>query len=140
MDVFLVCPRFIFGYTNCIVNIQMIETRLAMSSSLKSRVKKPDIRRSGDSCVPRSYESPTRDMAADKTRKRLVAAARAILTNPRSRTPFSLEAVASRARVTRLTVYNQFKNRRGLLEAVFDDVAQMGRLDRLSQVFTQRYT
>jgi AcrR family transcriptional regulator len=36
---------------------------------------------------------------------------------------FSLEAVAKAAGVTRLTVYNQFGSRRGLLEAVFDGVA-----------------
>jgi len=34
-----------------------------------------------------------------------------------------VEAVAKAAGVTRLTVYNQFGSRRGLLEAVFDSVA-----------------
>src|SRR5206468_12105346 len=41
---------------------------------------------------------------------------------------FSLDSVAKAAGVTRLTVYNQFGSRRGLLEAVFDDVATRGRL------------
>ncbi|TFV41395.1 TetR/AcrR family transcriptional regulator [Bradyrhizobium niftali] len=43
----------------------------------------------------------------------------------------SLDAVAKAANVTRLTVYNQFGSRRGLLEAVFDDIARRGRLGRL---------
>jgi AcrR family transcriptional regulator len=41
---------------------------------------------------------------------------------------FSLDAVAKAAGVTRLTVYNQFGSRRGLLEAVFDDIARRGHL------------
>jgi AcrR family transcriptional regulator len=43
----------------------------------------------------------------------------------------SLDAVAKRAGVTRLTVYNQFGSRRALLEAVFDDVAHRGGLHRI---------
>jgi len=46
----------------------------------------------------------------------------------------SLDAVAKRARVTRLTVYNQFGSRRALLEAVFDDLATRGGLHRISGV------
>jgi AcrR family transcriptional regulator len=41
---------------------------------------------------------------------------------------FSLDTVARAAGVTRLTVYNQFGSRRGLLEAVFDDIARKGGL------------
>jgi AcrR family transcriptional regulator len=41
---------------------------------------------------------------------------------------FSLDAVAKAAGVTRLTVYHQFGSRRGLLEAVFDDIARQGGL------------
>jgi AcrR family transcriptional regulator len=44
---------------------------------------------------------------------------------------FSLEAVARRAKVTRLTLYNQFGSRRGLLEAVFDERARLGGLSRI---------
>lgn len=46
---------------------------------------------------------------------------------------FSLDAVAKAAGVTRLTVYNQFGSRRGLLEAVFDEIARTGGLTRLPQ-------
>jgi AcrR family transcriptional regulator len=44
----------------------------------------------------------------------------------------SLEAVAKKAGVTRLTVYNQFGSRRILLEAVFDDLAARGGLHRIA--------
>jgi len=43
----------------------------------------------------------------------------------------SLDAVAKKAGVTRLTVYNQFGSRRALLEAVFDDLAERGGLHRI---------
>jgi len=76
----------------------------------------------------RAYTSPRRAAAADKTRARIVAAARDLLTGGDKRPPFSLEGVAKRADVTRLTVYHQFASKRGLLEAVFDDVAREGGL------------
>jgi len=46
----------------------------------------------------------------------------------------SLDAVAKKARVTRLTVYNQFGSRRALLEVVFDDLAARGGLHRIPSV------
>src|SRR5437016_655006 len=42
--------------------------------------------------------------------------------------PFSVEAVARRAGVARMTVYHQFGSRRGLLEALFDSFAAGGEL------------
>jgi AcrR family transcriptional regulator len=48
----------------------------------------------------------------------------------------SLDAVAKRAGVTRLTVYNQFGSRRALLEAVFDDMAERGGLHRIREAMT----
>jgi AcrR family transcriptional regulator len=80
----------------------------------------------------RPYHSPSRAAAAGRTRTRIVAAATALLASGAS---FSLEAVAQQAGVTRLTVYNQFESRAGLLEAVFDDLAQRGGLFELSAVF-----
>jgi AcrR family transcriptional regulator len=76
----------------------------------------------------RAYTSPRRAAAADKTRARIVTAARDLLTGGDKRPPFSLEGVAKKAGVTRLTVYHQFASKRGLLEAVFDDVAREGGL------------
>jgi AcrR family transcriptional regulator len=81
----------------------------------------------------RSYVSAVRTAAAAKKRDRVIKAAARFLREEESITAFSLDAVAKAAGVTRLTVYNQFGSRRGLLEAVFDDIAQSGRLARLNQ-------
>jgi AcrR family transcriptional regulator len=62
-----------------------------------------------------------------------VAAAAALLRTPEGFRGFSLQAVGKAAKVTRLTVYNQFGSRRALLEAVFDDRAERGGLHRVSE-------
>jgi AcrR family transcriptional regulator len=72
---------------------------------------------------PRPYRSPARAAAADDTRARVLAAARELLADPGGLAAFTLDAVARRASVTRVTVYNQFGNRSGLIEAVFDTLA-----------------
>ncbi|QNQ10279.1 TetR/AcrR family transcriptional regulator [Sphingomonas alpina] len=81
----------------------------------------------------RSYVSPVRTAAAAEKRERVIQAAADLLREAEDIAGFSLDAVAKAAGVTRLTVYHQFGSRRGLLEAVFDDVAQRGRLTRLSE-------
>jgi len=53
---------------------------------------------------------------------------RRLLAGGQDAPTFSLEAVAREAGITRLTVYNQFESRRGLQEAVFDDIARRGGL------------
>lgn len=83
---------------------------------------------------PRAYKSPRRDAAAARTRRRIVAAAASILGAAEGIGGFSLEAVAKKANVTRLTVYNQFGSRRALLEAVFDQRAARGGLHRIADV------
>jgi AcrR family transcriptional regulator len=83
---------------------------------------------------PRAYNSPSRIVAATKTRARIVAAAAAILGTAEGIRGFSLQAVAENADVTRLTVYNQFGSRKALLEAVFDDMAARGGLHRIPAV------
>ena len=82
---------------------------------------------------PRPYRSPRRDAAASQTRERIVAAATAVLRASEGSGGFSLEAVAKKAGVTRLTVYNQFGSRRALLEAVFDQRAARGGLHRIAE-------
>lgn len=79
----------------------------------------------------RSYVSPTRAAAAAEKRSEVIRAAIGFLREEHGIASFSLDAIARSAGVTRLTVYNQFGSRRGLLEAVFDDIAERGRLDRL---------
>lgn len=80
----------------------------------------------------RSYRSPAREAAAGETRQRIVAAAAKRL-GALPYKPFSLEAVARDAGVTRLTVYNQFGGRRALLEAVFDEIAARAGMERLAR-------
>lgn len=82
--------------------------------------------------TPRAYRSAAREDAAEKNRLRIVAAAGKLL-RAKGASGFSLDAVAKKARVTRLTVYNQFGSRRRLLEAVFDDHAARGGLTRLPE-------
>jgi AcrR family transcriptional regulator len=53
----------------------------------------------------------------------------------RSGTPLAVDAVAKAAGVTRVTVYNQFGSRRGLLEAAFDRFAQEAGITRLADAF-----
>jgi AcrR family transcriptional regulator len=63
-----------------------------------------------------------------------VKSAAAILSSSDGIRGFSLEAVARKAGVTRLTVYNHFGSRKALLEAVFDQTAMMGGLHRIGEV------
>jgi AcrR family transcriptional regulator len=83
--------------------------------------------------TPRRYRSATRKAAADETRSRIIAAAQALM---RSGKPCSMEAVAKRARVSRVTIYHQFASKQHLLDAAFDDVAEKGGLFSLSRVFS----
>ena len=80
----------------------------------------------------RRYVSSVRAEAAAEKRDRVVEAAAGLLREDTSITGFSLDAVAKAAGVTRLTVYNQFGSRRGLLEAVFDGIARQGGLIRIA--------
>jgi len=79
----------------------------------------------------RDYYSLKREMAAAKTNARIMSAAAKHLRSPRGMSSLSLESVATEAGVSRLTVYNQFGSRRGLLEAIFDDKARRGGLSRI---------
>ena len=81
----------------------------------------------------RNYVSSARASAAAETRERIIAAGARLLRKDASIANFSLDVVAKAAGVTRLTVYNQFGSRRGLLEAVFDDIAHQGGLFELAE-------
>jgi len=84
---------------------------------------------------PRPYRLGQRQVAADETRSRILNAARAQLETEAS---FSIDAVARRADVARMTVYYQFGSRRGLLEALFDDLAARGGIPQLPSAFQER--
>jgi AcrR family transcriptional regulator len=85
----------------------------------------------------RAYVSPMREAAAARKRERVVREAVRFLREEESISTFSLEAIARAAGVTRLTVYNQFGSRRGLLEAVFVDLARRGRLNRIADAMSR---
>jgi AcrR family transcriptional regulator len=83
---------------------------------------------------PRPYRLGQRQVAADETRARILAAARDQLAED---TSFSIDAVARRADVARMTVYYQFGSKRGLLEALFDALAARGGMQQLPSAFQQ---
>jgi AcrR family transcriptional regulator len=85
----------------------------------------------------RKYRSDLRHSEAAKTRARIVSAAAKHLRSPKGLKSLSLEAIAREAGVTRLTVYKQFGSRRGLLEAVFDDVAKRGGLFQIPEAMLE---
>jgi AcrR family transcriptional regulator len=84
--------------------------------------------------VPRPYRMGKRQAAADDTRARILEAARQLLATE-SETDLSMEAIARRADVSRLTIYYQFKSRPGLLEALYDHLAIRGNMRRMAEVF-----
>src|SRR5881394_2225312 len=79
----------------------------------------------------RRYVSSIRSAAAESKRERVIEAAARSLREDESIADFSMDAVAKAAGVTRLTVYHQFGSRRGLLEAVFDEIARQGGLTEI---------
>ena len=76
-----------------------------------------------------------RQEGADDTRRRVLAAAAEILDAENTEGGFSVDAIAKRAGVARMTVYHQFGTKRGLLEAVFDLLAERGGIARVSEAF-----
>ncbi len=75
-------------------------------------------------------------MAAGGTRTRILEAARELLSGARP-AELSMEAVARRADVSRLTIYYQFKSRSGMLEALYDHLAMRGSMQRMAEVFQE---
>src|SRR5262245_26735895 len=76
----------------------------------------------------RPYKLDVRKAEADKTRARILKSARELLTAKGGSGPFSVDALAERAGVARMTIYYQFGSRRGLFEALFDSFASGGDL------------
>jgi AcrR family transcriptional regulator len=83
---------------------------------------------------PRPYLLGQRQVLTDETRSKILEAARAQLETEAS---FSIDAVARRADVARMTVYYQFGSKRGLLEALFDDLAARGGMRGMPAAFQQ---
>ncbi|MGA9840513.1 MAG: TetR/AcrR family transcriptional regulator [Thermoplasmata archaeon] len=72
---------------------------------------------------PRSYDMRRRSKETTETRLKIVRAAIEQVQRTVRGEPFTLEAVAHRAGVAPMTVYNQFGSKRGLVGAVLDSVA-----------------
>ena len=72
-------------------------------------------------------------------RERIVGAARELLEDDGAE-GFSIDAVARRAGVARMTVYNQFESKAGLLEALFDALAAQGPLAGMAEIFQRADT
>ena len=105
-------------------------------------MKKVKSRKTAEPPVPaetrRRYHSSVRAEAADATRARIIDAARTLFIGGKDLPAFSVDGVARQAGVTRLTVYNRFESKLGLLEAVFDDIAERGGLfTELPSVFAE---
>jgi AcrR family transcriptional regulator len=84
---------------------------------------------------PRPYRMARRRETTDENRLRIINAARELLAAREGPETFSMDAVARRAGVARMTVYYQFGSTQGLLEAVCDSLALAGGLDQLPEAF-----
>ena len=85
---------------------------------------------------PRPYDLGRRRADIDEGRRRVLDAARALLVESERFSAFTVDAVAKRADVARATVYYQFSSKTGLLEALCDDLAAVGQMERLAEAFT----
>jgi AcrR family transcriptional regulator len=83
---------------------------------------------------PRTYQSERRQTATNETRARILEAARSLLGGAGGAT-LTIDAVAKRANVARMTVYYQFGSKPGLIAALSDDLASRGGIGRLPQAF-----
>ncbi len=84
---------------------------------------------------PRPYRLGQRQAATEQTRARILTAARELLIASDGFSGFSIEAVAHKADVARMTVYHQFGSKIGLLEALSDSLAAHGGMEQLANAF-----
>src|SRR5439155_14907704 len=86
---------------------------------------------------PRPYRLGQRQIATEQTRARILIAARELLLTSDAFSGFSIDAVARKADVARMTVYHQFGSKIGLLEALSDSLAAHGGMEQLAKAFRQ---
>lgn len=86
---------------------------------------------------PRPYRMGRRRAGVDEGRQRILEAARALVGGRGDLGPVSMDAVAQKAGVARMTVYHQFRSRAGLLEALADHLAERGGMARMRAVFQE---
>jgi AcrR family transcriptional regulator len=85
---------------------------------------------------PRPYRQQKRAQASAATRQKVVEAARELLLRGDFQ-DVSVEAIAEQASVGRTTVYQQFENKQGLLQAVELAVSERAGVERLLEVLQQ---
>lgn len=83
----------------------------------------------------RPYEMGKRQAQMDRTRLAVLDAARTQLESGGLR-EFSMESLAKASGVTRQTIHNLFGTRKAVLEALFDQIAQSGGMERMREVMT----
>jgi AcrR family transcriptional regulator len=81
----------------------------------------------------RPYTQQMRKVAADMTRMATVRAAIDIIGSA-SAAKFSMDAVASVAGISRMTVFNVFGDKRTLLVAVYDELSSSAQLDDVTDI------
>ena len=86
---------------------------------------------------PRPYRLGQRQVATEKTRARIIRAARELLMESSGYARFSIDAVARQADVARMTVYHQFGSKIGLLEALCDSLAASGGMQQMATAVKQ---
>ena len=89
------------------------------------------------SVARRSYSLGRREAAAAERRGRVINAARELLADEKGPPGFTVEAVAAAAGVARMTVYHQFESKRGVLEALLDELANRGLVPHLGAMIHQ---
>lgn len=86
----------------------------------------------------RQYCLGKRQIASDKIGEKIIEAARDLLMSKKGLTEFSMEHIAQKAGVTRLTIYNQFGSKLSLLESVYDNIGRRGGIvERLSKAMME---
>jgi len=84
---------------------------------------------------PRPYRLGRRQAAIERSRAGILAAARQLLTAKTGFSGFTIDRVAKQAGVARMTVYYQFKGKRGLLEALYTNLAARSGMEDLPETF-----
>jgi AcrR family transcriptional regulator len=84
----------------------------------------------------RSYELGKRSEATDRKRSAVLRAARVEL-EARGFSNFTMDTLAKASGVTRQTVHNLFGTKTGVVEALFDQLAQAGGMERMGYVMQQ---
>jgi AcrR family transcriptional regulator len=77
---------------------------------------------------PRNYGSETRQASSQATRRRIVLGALDLVQAEGGLRDFTMELVAKRSGVSRMTVYYQFHSRAELLDALFDELVERAHL------------